>query len=287
MQNHENELPKRTCCSNVEQIFWNQGGRQMLNAHTQGGWTVSEVERLTGLSRRDIQRCCYQGKGGVGILEPQDSAWERRTYSACDLAMLFVVRLEKQAGLSLPEIAEKLHDQPVSECGSRAGALPTYIARLAERQEEIAGQLLATRALFLATSNKGTNSLAQLVEREVDVQLTAAFLPPANIAGGQTVKCADPHEKTGVEYKRPIECGWFARSLVQLEGQAAHSPKAAREHAVNALAHAIDCIHEHYGVSHITAKQALSWALDAPGMPLAIELWLGPATHKVLVQALR
>lgn len=151
----------------------------MVNAHAQDGWTVSEVERLTGLSRRDIQRCCYQGKGGVGILEPQDSAWGRRSYSARDLAILFVVRLEKQAGLSLPEIAEKLHDQPVLERNPKAGALPTYIARLAERQEEIAGQLLATRALFLATSNKGTNPLAQLVEREVDMQLTAAS-PPAS-----------------------------------------------------------------------------------------------------------
>ncbi len=259
----------------------------MVNAHAQDGWAVSEVERLTGLSRRDIQRCCYQGKGGVGILEPQDSAWGRRTYSARDLAILFVVRLEKQAGLSLPEIAEKLHDQPVLERTPKAGALPAYIARLAEKQEEIEGQLLATRALFLATSNKGTNLLAQLVEREVDTRLTAAFLPPASIAGEQTAKRTDQHEETDAEYKHPIECGWLARCLVQLEGQAAHSPKAAREHAVNALAHAIDCIHENFGVSHIAAKQALSWALDAPGMPLAIELWLGPATHKVLAQALR
>lgn len=259
----------------------------MGNAHAKGGWTVSEVEQLTGLSRRDIQRCCYRGKGGVGILEPQDSAWGRRTYSAHDLATLFVVRLEKQAGLSLPEIAEKLHDQPILECNSKAGALPTYIARLAERQEEIAGQLLATQALFLATNGKGENLLAQLVEREVNMQLTAAFRPPIGITEKQTTKRADQHEEASIEYRRPLECGWLARSLVQLEGQAAHSPKAAHEHAIHALAYAIDRIHEHYSVSHVAAKQALSWAFDAPGMSLAIELWLGPATHKVLAQALR
>ena len=34
----------------------------------QAGWRISEVERLTGLSRRDIQRVCYQGEGGIGLL---------------------------------------------------------------------------------------------------------------------------------------------------------------------------------------------------------------------------
>lgn len=259
----------------------------MGNAHAQGGWTVSEVEQLTGLSRRDIQRCCYQGKGGVGILEPQDSTWGRRTYSARDLATLFVVRLEKQAGLSLPEIAEKLHDQPVLECSLKAGALPTYVARLAEKREEASGQLLATRALFLATSGNNANALAQLVEHEVDMQLATVFSPLAGIVGRQAAMNESTCKETNAEGKRPIERGWFARSLSQLEGQAAHSPKAAREHAIAALAHAIDHIHESYGVSHVAAKQALGWALDAPGMPLAIELWLGPATHKVLAQALR
>ena len=47
----------------------------MNNAHEHGGWTISEVERLTGLPRRDIQRCCYSGKGGLGIVKPQDSTW--------------------------------------------------------------------------------------------------------------------------------------------------------------------------------------------------------------------
>lgn len=64
--------PNPACCSSVEQICWNSGGRhsegrQMDNAHEHGGWTISEVERLTGLPRRDIQRCCYSGKGGIAL----------------------------------------------------------------------------------------------------------------------------------------------------------------------------------------------------------------------------
>ncbi len=49
---------------------------------SQQGWAISQVEALIGLSRRDIQRCCYEGKGGVGILSPEDSKWGRRTYTA-------------------------------------------------------------------------------------------------------------------------------------------------------------------------------------------------------------
>lgn len=115
----------------------------MNNAHEHGGWTISEVERLTGLPRRDIQRCCYSGKGGLGIVKPQDSTWGRRTYSARDVATLFVVRLEKQQGLSLPEIGEKLRKHPATGSEAEPGLLAVHIERLKERQEEVAGQLLA------------------------------------------------------------------------------------------------------------------------------------------------
>lgn len=76
----------------------------------QQGWTISQVEALIGLSRRDIQRCCYEGKGGVGILSPEDSKWGRRTYSAEDLARLFIVAQLKASGLSLPEAKREFED---------------------------------------------------------------------------------------------------------------------------------------------------------------------------------
>ena len=117
----------------------------MNNAHEHGGWTISEVERLTGLPRRDIQRCCYNGKGGLGIVQPQNSTWGRRTYSAREVATLFVVRLEKQQGLSLPEIGDKLRKRPAIGSEAEPGLLAVHIERLKERQEEVAGQLLAAR----------------------------------------------------------------------------------------------------------------------------------------------
>lgn len=68
-------------------------------------WRVSDMVRLTGLSRRDIQRCCYTGPGGLDILSPQDSGWGRRTYDRSDLTCLFLVSLLKDRCLTLPDIA--------------------------------------------------------------------------------------------------------------------------------------------------------------------------------------
>lgn len=83
----------------------------MGNAHAQGAWTISEVERLTGLPRRDIQRCCYSGKGGLGIVDVPNSTWGRRCYGVAEMATLYVVQLERLAGESLPEIGRKLREE--------------------------------------------------------------------------------------------------------------------------------------------------------------------------------
>ena len=39
------------------------------------GWKVSQVEALIDLPRRDIQRACYEGPGGIGIVRPQNTSW--------------------------------------------------------------------------------------------------------------------------------------------------------------------------------------------------------------------
>ncbi len=50
--------PNGHCCSTLELIYWSQGesgmkSRRQRNKLGQDGWKISEVERLTGLSRRD------------------------------------------------------------------------------------------------------------------------------------------------------------------------------------------------------------------------------------------
>ena len=73
---------------------------------------ISEVERLTGLSRRDIQRVCYQGEGGIGLLSPKETKWGYRVYSAQDLKVLYAVSLLKERGKTLPQVKrefERVH----------------------------------------------------------------------------------------------------------------------------------------------------------------------------------
>lgn len=112
------------------------------------GWRISEVERLIGLSRRDIQRSCYQGKGGVGILNPTDSSWGRRLYSSEDLAKLFVVKQYKECGYSLPEV-KVIFDNAEKDKGWQT-LLCLHLSRLREKSEETAEQLARAEALARA-----------------------------------------------------------------------------------------------------------------------------------------
>ena len=105
------------CCSTLEQIYWSQGESSMKSRRQrkklgQAGWKISEVERLTGLSRRDIQRVCYQGEGGIGLLSPKETKWGYRVYSAQDLKVLHAVSLLKERGKTLPQVKrefERVH----------------------------------------------------------------------------------------------------------------------------------------------------------------------------------
>lgn len=105
------------CCSTLEQIYWSQGERSMKSRRQrkklgQAGWRISEVERLTGLSRRDIQRVCYQGEGGIGLLSPKETKWGYRVYSAQDLKVLYAVSLLRERGKTLPQVErefERVH----------------------------------------------------------------------------------------------------------------------------------------------------------------------------------
>ena len=246
----------------------------MNNAHEHGGWTISEVERLTGLPRRDIQRCCYNGKGGLGIIKPQDSTWGRRTYSARDVATLFVVRLEKQQGLSLPEIGEKLRKRPAIGSEVEPGLLSVHIARLKERQEEVAGQLLAARALLMASQGAEPLLAGELIENEIDAQVIETLR-----------KMTDENaEETGARADCAARRGWLIRSLAPL-AEGGRSSEAPRRAAL-ALAGTIDSIHERYSVSHVAAKRILNWAFNAPGMSVVVDVWLGPGAYEQILRTL-
>lgn len=133
------------------------------------GWRISEVERLTGLSRRDIQRCCYMGKGGVGILSPKGGSWGRRTYDVHDLATLFVVAEYRKRGLTLPQVRETFERH-----GNDAGLtqlLDEECERCRDELAELLGRYVRAHAFRAALGNDETAALAGLFHKVATVQI--------------------------------------------------------------------------------------------------------------------
>lgn len=116
--------------------------------HMTRGWEISDVERLTGLPRRYIQRACYAGKDGVGLLTPQTHARER-TYGIHDLAMLYIVRLLRDERYSRDHQRHTLGE--VRDTIARQGGDARRILRaeselLRDQLEEVLDQYLHARA---------------------------------------------------------------------------------------------------------------------------------------------
>ena len=224
----------------------------------QHAWQISSVQQLIGLSRRDIQRACYEGDGGVGILSPKDSTWGRRTYDETDLAKLFVVRQYKARGLSLPEIRREF-DRAASEGEGYRELLDIQVDRLREQRDEVAGQLARAEALRDATDRDADpEKLRRLVLRLAEAR--ALELEPG---------------------PRHLD----ARS---------NAPKRL----VNVLPSLALCMEKHMAPSSAAVQEAVRSAttdddirafpelLEAPGLDLALELWLGTGMFEYACNAI-
>lgn len=271
----------------------------MKQAHERGGWTVSEVERFTGLSRRDIQRCCYQGKGGVGILEPQDSSWGRRSYSAEDIATLYVVHLEKRAGLSLPEVAQKIRASQTAANFDALDVLAKHGARLEEQLEELSGNVLSIAALRSVCGGNSQECIGELVEHALTEQIGKAMSEHRRAANKQQQAQAQHSACEQGNIKAPhiannpqcvLKAGWLTvpLSCALADANTAHAGTAIRSAARKAFVSAIDRLHASNNFLTCTdAREALVSALAAPGMNLAFELWLGPGSFEYVTQAIQ
>lgn len=133
------------------------------------GWVISQVTRLIDLPRRDIQRCCYSGPGGVEILKPAESSWGKRFYSKDDIARLMLVKIYRDQGYSLPEIEEILGQ--AAEHDETQALLGIQEARLEEQLEETQLQLNRIRALRAAT-----NPNVHAAEQEIEALLRNLLL---------------------------------------------------------------------------------------------------------------
>ena len=222
-----------------------------------GGWKVSQVEALTGLSRRDIQRVCYEGPGGIGIVSPRNTAWGWRMYEVADIAKLFLVAQARRRSQTLEEACRGLAPNE-SEAGL-ANALELCEQRALDARDTEAGAFAAAHALRCALAQGNRSTYASLIDSifgesaqcACDVR-TALELAAKGLLSNMLEKIADVR-RSG---KQPSS------------SEARHVCMAASGECAQAC-----------GLALPDACELLSQAANAPGVALSCELWLGPATH--------
>ncbi len=233
-------------------------------------WRISQVQQLIGLPRRDIQRACYDGKGGVDIASPQDSSWGRRQYDTADLAKLFIVRQYKQRGYSLPQIARVFEDMQAQ--GGYLALLRRQEELLGERFEDALEEHMHAQALLSAMADDQDAMFRQLVEHALLYSYSYGAGTPCKEAGAQNPDNVLRRQKTGLAPATDgtpgtvdaTETRSFQRLLERL-AHCMHDGIAADDQATLAIAS--------------PQAQSLRMFLDVPGIDLVIELWLGAGAY--------
>lgn len=235
------------------------------------GWQISEVERLVGLTRRDIQRACYDGEGGAGILEVADSTWGKRSYSAGELAVLYHVRLRRDEGLTLPEVS-RLFERARGGEGGWGRFTGDMTERLGDAHDEATERLVCARSLAAATAAEDGGTDVAALDAAVWEMLVwgATSLARGEVKGARSALlwlAGEGGERLGALW----------RELAGLR-QAGEEPAGARAQAE--IERALG------GGSGEMTRGVFAALLDSPGAELAIELRLGPGGFAFLEETL-
>lgn len=126
------------------------------------GWKVSQVEALIDLPRRDIQRACYEGPGGIGIVRPQNTSWGWRVYEVADVAKLFLLAQARRRSQTLEEACREF--TPSEDKTDLASALELCEQRARDARDTEAGALMAARALKCALAHEDQSIFAGLID---------------------------------------------------------------------------------------------------------------------------
>lgn len=236
-------------------------------------WKISQVEKLIGLSRRDIQRACYSGKGGVAILQPEDSSWGKRGYSVKDLAKLFVVKCHRNKGMSLVESAEAFREFEASERGY--SMLDAQVSLMLAQRDELERQIACGQLINAAL--EGEAALDRLVYSYVLRAIVDGACETGEFAEAYfvlldwlaSVRKEKPHVlKEAVS--RCIDAGETPDSA---------SMQGLMERGLSLISDSMN------GVSPFEVGQALLCVLQQPSMEPVLELWLGPGSFEFVDEA--
>lgn len=237
-------------------------------------WKISQVEKLIGLSRRDIQRACYQGCGGVSILQPEDSSWGRRNYRVEDLAKLFVIKCYRQRGMSLAQIKREF--DRFDEVEEGCSLLECQVSLMLDQREALERQIACGR-LFEA-SLRGECALRELAQ----VYTLEAIVGAAGLNGKGELAAHSALIQWCMS-SSPDEVKRF-EDVVSLwldEGTEPDDEKVSSY--FSEMVQAISLRSE--GASVIQIRRVLCEVLDSGVMEPVLELWLGPGSFELIDRA--
>lgn len=263
--------------------MWNER-RHMDSWQTRGGWQIAEVQQLTGLPRRDIQRACYEGAGGTGLVHPQESSWGKRSYDENDLAQLFSLKQLRDEGLSLPEASRLLQAAHADGAGWERYEADQQ-ARLRERAEDAAGRLANADALHAARAHTADGHAqldaciyVQMLQGVVELSRERLQATPGAMANSLTAEAlawlaADGKDKLAALLAKLALCRQreLAPDDVQVQTTLRGALRTASLH---------DC-------TGTLSCEAFALLLEAPGMELSLELRLGPGGFAFVTEALQ
>ena len=299
-------------CSTDELIYREGGqtGRRGMDSRRSGhGWQIAEVERLLGLSRRDIQRACYDGQGGAGLVHPKDSSWGKRSYDVEDLATLFQVKLQRDQGKSLPEVS-RIFEEARRREGGWARYVRDQLARACEQAEqscERAAQALALACAREVQEQDVVDALDRAIETialqgVVDLRRVACAASGADAAGtqvapGTQAACGDAAAAAHAGEQQldailewlACEGGRLAALWAALEAlmrrRVAPDAPEARDVLAEALGGHAGGAREGAGGGRVLPAEQFEALCEAPGMELALELRLGPGGYDYVLRA--
>ena len=222
-----------------------------------GGLKVSQVEALTGLSRRDIQRVCYEGPGGIGIVSPRNTAWGWRMYEVADIAKLFLVAQARRRSQTLEETCRGL--APNESEADLACALKFCEQRALDARDAETGAFAAAHALRCALELGDYSVFASLID--------SIF--------GESAQCACD-VRTALELAAKGLLSSMLERIADVHGLGKQPNSDEARHACVATSR--ECA-QACGLTPLDACELLSQTINAPGVALTCELWLGPATH--------
>lgn len=221
------------------------------------GWKVSQVEALIDLPRRDIQRACYEGPGGIGIVRPRNTSWGWRVYEVADVAKLFLVAQARRRSQTLEEACHVLASSE-DEAGL-ANALELCEQRARDARDTEAGALMAARALKCALAHEDRSIFAGLID--------SAF-------GESARRTCDDHVALKLASR-----GLLSDMLEGVAGIHKAGKQPTSSEAQYVCMSASEICAQACELTLPDACELLSQAVNAPGVALTCELWLGPATH--------